>query len=225
MSYTKKVPRITIYFDFILKPKVAKNENEQKFLDGYYQNKFYNYEKFGGYKYNLLNPDEKEVYIRTHSSILSQIIGICGTIETETQSVDFKLIDQDDEKSVVKEFIEKVINDHSVFEILWVHYGGLSFECPMVLRKAASYGLSVGSSNFTNLAKFRINPHYDMAALLGNWGTEAVDFETACQELGIDYKEFTGSTSNLTDKEVTDIAFNKINAYKEMYKILKKIFH
>lgn len=223
----KETPKITIFFDVVTAPKVTGDTaKEKEWLDKYFENKKYNFDKFSSYKYNSLTSDlEKEIYIKRRSFLLSQIVSICGTIHTDTSGViDFKIVDKVNEEEVVKTFINDVVNNYGIFETIWVHYNGLNFECPLIMRKAVHYNLPINNFNFCNLAKFRFTPHYDISAALSHWGGENVEFEVICQEFGIDYKETDLDVWKMSDEAIAECSVSRVQAYKTLYDKLRKVY-
>jgi len=80
-----------------------------------------------------------------------------------------------DEEDILRTFIN-YIDD---FNGLFVTFNGFGFDIPFIIARCAVYGIQIRNSRFLMLAKFRSAPHYDVMALLGNWGTFPVSLQEA----------------------------------------------
>jgi len=111
-----------------------------------------------------------------------------------------------------KELIEKFMHYISKFQGLFIHYNGLDFDVPILLAKAAIYGIEP-SRRFCNTIRFRFDPHYDIMQALTNWNKFSISLREAATVFGVkDSKEI------LKEKDIDIIEFMKTATDEEIQK-------
>lgn len=212
---------VIVVFDSETIPK--ENLNEE-----YLKQRKYHLEKYQSYKYSLMNEEEKDYYAKVTSHVLSQVVAICGKVyfpnNLKEPKQEFRIVDKNDEKNVISNFITNIVNHFDGLNVLWVHYNGLGFDCPLILRKAALHNIEVKNKSFKYLPKFQSFPHYDVCALLGNWGNEVISLENACIEFGIESPK-TGITnySNIATSDEKDIGDYCMKDVEAVYDLFTKV--
>jgi DNA polymerase elongation subunit (family B) len=53
--------------------------------------------------------------------------------------------------------------------VKFIHYNGLNFDVPWILRRMSYHGISINGADFGNLARFRDFPHLDVMMKYYNW--------------------------------------------------------
>ena len=221
-----KVDDIICVFDCEAMPK-------QDYDQTYFKQRLFQFESGNRYKYSLLeNPEEKDNYVKATSLILSQLVGVCGKIyrpDAREKAMSFKIVDKENEKKVVSTFINEIVDKYKDYNVLFVTYNGLNYDAPLIMRKAVQHGVPLQNKSFTNLAKFRRAPHYDVCAIISNWGGEIVDFETICREFGIENpKDGPTNASNIAEssnEEIGIYCMKDVEATDEMFQKMKDVYH
>lgn len=184
----------------------------------YYQNKRFQLDNRSSYKYSLMNEEEKDNFVLSTSWVLSNVICICGKIIYDDKAESFKLY-SDDEKKLLTVFIDDVINKNK--NALFVTYNGLTYDVPLIMRACSKHDIKIKNENFTNLRRFSKFPHYDCCAILGNWGAENVDLDTACKYFGIkSSKENETNASNIitsSPEKIKEYCYDDADATDQIY--------
>lgn len=172
------------------------------------------------------NREKKEIEYSFRNPIYNQIVAI-GVIYEDTNG-DVKegmFFSRDDEKEVIEGFMKYI----SRFQGLFIHYNGLDFDVPILLAKAAIYGIEP-SRKFCNTIRFRTDPHFDVMQVLTNWGRFGISLSEAATAFGIkDPKEV------LKEKDIDIIEFMKTASDEEIqeycifdvrttYELFKKVY-
>lgn len=134
----------------------------------------------------LLEPAEAESLVRSVSPFLGRILAIGMRLYNPADSeVKDKVICEATEQATLEIFLE-TINHSASQDMRFVHYNGLGFDIPFILNRAAILGLPIRNRRFTDLRKFRFDPHIDVMQFLGHWSMrDTVSLDVACHSFGI----------------------------------------
>lgn len=193
----------------------------------YYDNNIYlnrkSYFEKNSFFYSTLSEEEKKTYITSSHWALCKIICITGKISDGHNIQDFKMFSTN-EFNLINAFVE-IINENK--NSLWIHYNGLTFGVPLIIRRAIKYNLLITNNDFKNLVKFRTYPHYDCSSILGNWSIESIlDFHSACKEFEIDFNNepiiFNENNKDNNKDYITDFSIRKTKALYDLYNKMRK---
>jgi len=68
----------------------------------------------------------------------------------------------------------------------YVHYNGLNFDVPFILRRSMYWNVPVAVNAFLQVKKFSPKPHFDVKEWLSNWNNmNSITLELACDFFGI----------------------------------------
>ena len=103
----------------------------------------------------------------------------------------YTFFDRNDEYSLLKSFVEYL----QQWNGRYVHFNGLDFDVPFIMYKCAQYDISLPPA-FTNLIRFRFDPHFDIMQALSSWGKFPVSLAEVLTTFG-----FTNSKDYLNDMD------------------------
>ncbi len=114
--------------------------------------------------------DDEELWDYTKLASLDWDLGrvVCislGLFEEESNSIRLKSVADQDEQAVLEGFNGLIRG----FGGDYLHFNGLGFDAPFLLKRMARYGIEVADKKFTNLARYRTSPHYDLMQIQANW--------------------------------------------------------
>ena len=140
--------------------------------------------------------EKKKLEYMFHEPQFAKVISIAviyynASTEEITETVFYS---RDNEKEIVEKFIQYI----SRFKGRFVHYNGLDFDVPFLLYKCALYEIEP-NSRFSNLIRFRNDPHYDLMQVLSSWGKFKIRLAEALVSFGI-----KNSKDVLEDRYVLD---------------------
>lgn len=71
----------------------------------------------------------------------------------------------EDERAILMDFNELMARVEGQF----IHYNGLSFDIPFILRRMCHHGMRPASPRFANLKRYQFEPHLDVMMSYYNW--------------------------------------------------------
>ena len=75
----------------------------------------------------------------------------------------------DDESSILRDFNEVMGKVNGVF----IHYNGLSFDIPFIIRRMCHHGMRPANARFANVKRYQYEPHCDVMMTYYNWDPRA----------------------------------------------------
>ena len=68
----------------------------------------------------------------------------------------------------------------------YVHYNGLGFDVPWIVKRSMFHGIRPTSKDFLDLRRFQKYPHFDIQQILADWDRfNIISLELACDFLGV----------------------------------------
>jgi hypothetical protein len=218
-------PKALVFFNITTMPKP-----EGEFSQELFNQKKYAFDKNLSYKYTQLATEtEKDNFIKCLSFQLSNVVCISGKLQIGTQINEFTSINLTDEKDVLKNFFETIVNDVNKmgYDIGYVHFNGLSFAVPYLIRKCIQHQIEIKDPNFLNLIKFRTHPHYDLCSLMSNWGgSEYISLINLKQflDMDIELNDYITDFTNVTEDQIKDNCKKTIEIIQTGYNRTKDYF-
>ena len=114
--------------------------------------------------------EETDVWDYTKLASLDWDLGrvVCislGLYEAESDSIRLKSVVGVEEREVLEGF-NRLIEGYSGD---YLHFNGLNFDAPFILKRMSLHGLDIADKKFTQLARYRTSPHYDLMQVRANW--------------------------------------------------------
>ncbi len=179
---------------------------------------------------NISDADEKEAK-RTLYRFLDPCyctIKTIATLYTQNYTDIYEEVFLGSERDIIVAFFEKIKS----FKGLFVTFNGFGFDIPLILAKASIYGIKITNIRFSNLIRFRSEPHYDVMAMFGNWGC----FKPSLRELSIafgidDPKDIledalvTDFLNTASNEKIAEYCMGDVRATFEIFKRLYPVIH
>ncbi len=68
----------------------------------------------------------------------------------------------------------------------YVHYNGLGFDVPWIIKRSMFHGIRPTSKDFLELRRFQKYPHFDIQQILADWDRfNIISLDLACDFLGV----------------------------------------
>jgi len=218
-------PKALVFLNIVTMPKA-----EGEFSQDLFNQKKYTFDKNLSYKYTQLNSDiERDNFIKCLSFQLSNVVCISGKLQIGTQINEFTSLNLTDEKDVLNNFFEKIINEvyKMGYDLNYIHFNGLNFAVPYLIKKCIQHQIEIKDPGFLNLIKFRTHPHYDLCALMSNWGgSEYISLPNLNEflTLGIDFHDYINDFSNLSEDEIKNYCQKTVDIIQQGYNRTKNYF-
>lgn len=132
-----------------------------------------------------------------------------------------------EEKDILQAFWESIADFNGVF----VSYNGLRFDVPFIITRSMYHRLKPTNKNFLQKRRFSFYPHFDIHALLSDWGEQrGISLKLACEFFGIrsskDGEVVAAKVAEyVANGEITKVAkycAEDVRATADLYKILSK---
>lgn len=177
------------------------------------------------------NIEDKSEYdgIRNKIMAVSPFFGqiICiGVMKVKETGEDVSRVLTGDEKTMLQTWWD-ILKHHKG---LFVHYNGLGFDVPYILKRSMYHNIQPSNSTFLDTRRFQKHPHFDVFQILADYDMrQSVSLEVACDFLDIKSPK-TGEVKaeNVYQaykdgriQEIADYCLEDVKATFEVYKKVK----
>jgi 3'-5' exonuclease len=84
--------------------------------------------------------------------------------------INLKSLCGDDERAILEEFNNIIAKVKGIF----IHFNGLNFDAPFIMRRMRHHGISLANPDFANLRRYQESPHLDLMQSYYNWDARAM---------------------------------------------------
>jgi predicted PolB exonuclease-like 3'-5' exonuclease len=111
----------------------------------------------------------------------------------------------------------------------FVHYNGLGFDVPWIIKRSMKYGIRPTSKDFLDRRRFQKYPHFDVQQILADWDRfNIISLELACDFLGvtspkegeIKAKDVAQAFKDGKIKQIAEYCLKDVDATHQIYQLV-----
>ena len=97
--------------------------------------------------------------------------------DSNNNKIKMKSCISDDEKELLLEFNSII----SKYDYLFIHYNGINFDIPFILKRLVYHNIKLGNKRFSQLRRFSSQPHFDLMQEWAFWDYQKIkSLEVMC---------------------------------------------
>ncbi len=110
----------------------------------------------------------------------------------------------------------------------YVHYNGLGFDVPWIVKRSMKHGIRPTSKDFLDLRRFQKYPHFDIQQILADWDRfNIISLDLACSFTGVPSpkegeiaaKDVAQAYADGKIKQIAEYCLRDVESTHQLYKI------